>query len=170
MEISLLNPILNSKKKSSSIHKKKNPVSHECEIMDSYLLNDINNAKKDIETILLHLDYQTDPDLIDSYSYQLKGAYMRYRFLLRQIQQTTNCQTFYKVKNTPAFLLRDVHYIISSHPCSAPGHFIICRISLHIYSMFHKHHLSYKVLLCNHPAQLLKYAPYHQTLLWQLQQ
>ena len=61
------------------------------ETSDSYLLKDINNAKKDINTILQHLDYQTDPDLIDSYSYQLKGAYMRYKFLLRQIRQTTNC-------------------------------------------------------------------------------
>lgn len=54
---------------------------------DSLLINDLGNAKKDIDTILLHLDYQTDPDMIDCYTYQLKGAYMRYRFLLRQIQQ-----------------------------------------------------------------------------------
>lgn len=54
---------------------------------ESPLMKDINKAKRDIETILLHLDYQTDPDLIDCYSYELKGAYMRYKFLLRQIQE-----------------------------------------------------------------------------------
>lgn len=54
---------------------------------ESPLIKDINKTKQDIETILLHLDYQTDPDLIDSYSYELKGAYMRYKFLLRQIQE-----------------------------------------------------------------------------------
>ncbi len=72
-------------------HKKKNPSPHQNELKDSYLLADIDNAKKDIETLLLHLNYQTDPDLIDCYSYQLKGAYMRYKFLLRQIQQVTQC-------------------------------------------------------------------------------
>lgn len=72
-------------------HEKKNPNSHKNENSDSYLIDDINTAKRDIETLLLHLDYQTDPDLIDCYSYQLKGAYMRYKFLLRQIQQTSNC-------------------------------------------------------------------------------
>lgn len=103
MEISLLKPFNSSAKKQISTqsnsfeddltttHKKKNPTSQQTGITDSYLLKDINNTKKDIETILLHLNYQTDPDLIDSYSYQLKSAYMRYKFLLRQIQNTTNC-------------------------------------------------------------------------------
>ncbi len=56
----------------------------------SFLMEDIHRVKRDIETLLLHLDYETDPDLIDSYTYQLKGAYMRYKFLLRQIQQEQN--------------------------------------------------------------------------------
>jgi len=55
-------------------------------ITDSALLMEMHNAKKDIDTILLHLNYQTDPDLIDCYTYQLKGAYMRYKFLLKQVQ------------------------------------------------------------------------------------
>lgn len=69
--------------------KKKNRFSQNSVTTDSSLLVDLNNAKKDIDTLLLHLDYQTDPDLIDCYTYQLKGAYMRYKFLLRQAQQTT---------------------------------------------------------------------------------
>ncbi len=55
---------------------------------DASLVNDLQNTKNMIDTLLLHLDYQTDPDLIDCYSYQLKGAYMQYRFLLKKIQQT----------------------------------------------------------------------------------
>ena len=36
---------------------------------------------------LADLNYQTDPDMIDCYTYQLKGAYMRYKFLLKQVQK-----------------------------------------------------------------------------------
>lgn len=71
-------------------HKKKNPSSQKTAMTDSSLVYGLSNAKKDIDTILLHLDYQTDPDLIDSYTYQLKGAYCRYKFFLRQIQKTVN--------------------------------------------------------------------------------
>jgi hypothetical protein len=49
-------------------------------------VSDLNQAKKEIDTLLLHLNYYTDPDLIDSYTYQLKGAYLKYRFFLRQLQ------------------------------------------------------------------------------------
>lgn len=85
----LTKPILQSHSKHTS-NKKKNQSS-QAESSDSCLIDDINLAKRDIETLLSHLDYQTDPDMIDCYSYQLKGAYMKYKFLLRQIQQTTNC-------------------------------------------------------------------------------
>lgn len=74
-------------------HEKKNPDSHEHTIPDSLLMEDIGNVKKDIDTLLLHLDYQTDPDMIDCYTYQLKGAYMKYKFLLRKIQQTGQATT-----------------------------------------------------------------------------
>lgn len=67
--------------------KKRNPLSHTTVITDSSLLMDLRDAKKDIDTILLHLNYQTDPDMIDCYTYQLKGAYMRYKFLLKQVQK-----------------------------------------------------------------------------------
>lgn len=67
-------------------HKKKRVVSPQSANTNSSLIHDLNNAKKDIDTILLHLNYQTDPDLIDCYTYQLKGAYMRYKFLLRLAQ------------------------------------------------------------------------------------
>lgn len=68
-------------------HKKKSRLTQEITVSDPTLLDDLGNVKRDIDTILLHLNYQTDPDLIDSYAYQLKSAYMRYKFLLRQIQK-----------------------------------------------------------------------------------
>ncbi len=68
-------------------NKKRNPSSQLTVTTDSSLLIDLNNTKKKIDTLLLHLNYQTDPDLIDCYAYQLKGAYMQYKFLLKQIQQ-----------------------------------------------------------------------------------
>ena len=90
MSTSILNqPLLQNHTKHTT-NKKKNQPS-QMERSDSCLIDDINLAKRDIETLLAHLDYQTDPDMIDCYSYQLKGAYMKYKFLLRQIQQTTNC-------------------------------------------------------------------------------
>lgn len=90
MAIPMLTSVNTSVKRETATQEKKNPNSHVNENTSSYLLDDIHTTKRDIETLLLHLDYQTDPDLIDSYSYQLKGAYMRYKFLLRQIQQDTN--------------------------------------------------------------------------------
>lgn len=66
--------------------KKKSPSPQNCTVTDSSLLIEMHQAKQDIDTILLHLNYQTDPDLIDCYIYQLKGAYMSYKFLLKQAQ------------------------------------------------------------------------------------
>ncbi len=68
-------------------NKKKNPFSQIAATTDSSLLIDLDNTKKEIDTLLLHLNDQTDPDLIDCYAYQLKGAYMQYKFLLKQMKQ-----------------------------------------------------------------------------------
>ena len=70
------------------MRKKKNPSSQTV-TTDSSLYKDMLIAKKEIDTLLSHLNYQTDPDLIDCYAYQLKGAYMRYKFLLKQIRLQT---------------------------------------------------------------------------------
>ena len=67
------------------MHKKKNPISQTV-ITDSSLRKELSNTKKEIDTLLSHLNDQTDPDLIDCYTYQLKGAYMRYKFLLKEIR------------------------------------------------------------------------------------
>ena len=71
--------------------KKKNLPSLTAVTADSALLMDLNHTKEQIDTLLIHLGYQTDPDMIDSYTYQLKGAYMQYKFLLRQIEQERSC-------------------------------------------------------------------------------
>ena len=71
--------------------KKKNLPPHTSVTADSALLIDLNHTKEKIDTLLLHLNYQTDPDLIDCYAYQLKGAYMQYKFLLKQIEQDRSC-------------------------------------------------------------------------------
>lgn len=65
---------------------KKNLLKRNYALTDSSLLTEMDHAKNDIDAILSHLNYQTDPDLIDCYTYQLKGAYLRYRFLLKQTQ------------------------------------------------------------------------------------
>lgn len=70
------------------MRKKKNPLSQTV-ITDSSLRHEMADTKKEIDTLLSHLNSQTDPDLIDSYAYQLKGAYMRYKFLLKQVRMLT---------------------------------------------------------------------------------
>ena len=67
------------------MHKKKNPSSQTV-TTDSSLREEMLNTKREMDTLLSHLNYQTDPDLIDCYTYQLKGTYMRYKFLLKQIR------------------------------------------------------------------------------------
>lgn len=74
-------------KKTKNTQKKRNQSSQPNVNSNSSFQIDLYNAKCDIDTILLHLNDQTDPDMIDCYTYQLKGAYMRYRFLLKQIKE-----------------------------------------------------------------------------------
>lgn len=78
------------KRKQKKTKQKKNLSSHTTATTDSSLYDDLTLAKKDIDTILFHLSYQTEPDLIDACSYQLKSAYMRYKYYLQQIQKTTD--------------------------------------------------------------------------------
>lgn len=66
---------------------KKNQPSQFTVTTDSLLIEDLKGAKRNIDTILNHLNYCTEPDLIDSYTYELKAAYLRYKYLLQQLQQ-----------------------------------------------------------------------------------
>lgn len=48
------------------------------------LLDEIAQARQDIEDAYTNFQNASDPDLIDSYIYMGNAAWMRYRFLLRQ--------------------------------------------------------------------------------------
>lgn len=74
------------------MRKKKNPPSRAA-ISDSSLLSELAATKLSIDTLLSCLNEQTDPDLIDSYSYELKGAYLRYKFLIKQARLLTEHTT-----------------------------------------------------------------------------
>lgn len=48
------------------------------------LLDEIAQARQDLEDAYTNFQNASDPDLIDSYIYSGNAAWMRYRFLLRQ--------------------------------------------------------------------------------------
>ncbi|MGF0033789.1 YaaL family protein [Bariatricus sp. SGI.154] len=48
------------------------------------LLDEIAQARQDLEDAYMNFQNASDPDLIDSYIYSGNAAWMRYRFLLRQ--------------------------------------------------------------------------------------
>lgn len=53
----------------------------------SQMLQNIQQAKTDLDCAYQNFDHATDPDLIDCYIYQLKSAQMRYKYLLDRIKQ-----------------------------------------------------------------------------------
>lgn len=48
------------------------------------LMDEIANARLEIEEAYLNFQYASDPDMIDCYIYKGNAAWLRYRFLLRQ--------------------------------------------------------------------------------------
>ncbi|MCU6761889.1 Protein of uncharacterised function (DUF2508) [uncultured Roseburia sp.] len=48
----------------------------------SVILEDIEQAKSDLDCAYINFENAIEPDLIDCYIYQLKSAQMRYKFLL----------------------------------------------------------------------------------------
>lgn len=50
------------------------------------LLDEIAKARQEIEEAYLNFQNASDPDLIDSYIYRGNAAWLRYRFLLRQLK------------------------------------------------------------------------------------
>ena len=48
------------------------------------LLDEIDNARREIDDAYNNFQNASDPDLIDSYIYMGNAALLRYRFLLRQ--------------------------------------------------------------------------------------
>ncbi len=59
------------------------------------LLEDIETIKRAHAAALSHLENTTDPDLIDSYIYELNAVQVRYKFLLKLAKKNniTNIET-----------------------------------------------------------------------------
>ena len=60
---------------------------------DKELLLLIANTQKELETAYSCFENVVDPDLIDSCIYQVNAIQYRYKFLLRQIKQSTPSST-----------------------------------------------------------------------------
>ena len=50
------------------------------------LLDEIAQARREIEDAYTNFQNASDPDLIDSYIYEGNAAWKRYRFLLKQVR------------------------------------------------------------------------------------
>ncbi len=50
------------------------------------LKNEIEAVQQSLETANSHFENASDPDLIDSYIYEMNAISFRYRYLLRQIR------------------------------------------------------------------------------------
>lgn len=60
------------------------------------LLDDIARIKQAHDITLAHLECTTDPDLIDSYIYELNAVQVRYKFLLKLAKENniTNLEPY----------------------------------------------------------------------------
>ena len=63
--------------------RKKNPVIRARE----YLIKEIEDLKQALETTNSNFENTCDPDLIDSYIYEMNAISFRYRYLLRQMRE-----------------------------------------------------------------------------------
>lgn len=68
-------------------HKKK------VNLQEEALLQEIERTKIALETAYSNFENSLDPDLIDSYIYEVNAVQKRYKFLLRQIKslESQNC-------------------------------------------------------------------------------
>lgn len=69
-------------------HRKRN-ISQEQE----ELMLEIKKTKMALETAYCNFQYSIDPDLIDSYIYEVNAVQKRYKFLLKQVKnlEQENC-------------------------------------------------------------------------------
>lgn len=68
-----------SKKVQRAIYNKEKRMTAE----ERKLLQEIEEANKEMITAFNHFEYVTDPDLIEYYTYQYKAAQIKYGYLLR---------------------------------------------------------------------------------------
>lgn len=57
---------------------------------ENQLLTDLMKTKKDLDDAYTNFQNVVDPDLIDSYIYEVNAVQKRYRFLLQQVK-TMGC-------------------------------------------------------------------------------
>lgn len=63
---------------------KKNPASQ----AKTQLMQEIETLQQALETANSNFENVCDPDLIDSYIYEINALSVRYKYLLRQVQET----------------------------------------------------------------------------------
>lgn len=56
-------------------------------LLKEQLLEEIETLKQSLETANSNFENVSDPDLIDSYIYEMNALSFRYRYLLRQVKQ-----------------------------------------------------------------------------------
>ena len=61
----------------------------------SSLIDALDQACYDLETAYLGFEYVTDPDLIDSYIYEMNSILKKYRYLLQLLRQSSILTTDY---------------------------------------------------------------------------
>ena len=69
--------------------KKQNPV-RQAKSSKLQLLQEIENLKQSLETANSNFENVSDPDLIDSYIYEMNAISFRYKYLLRQMKVFEN--------------------------------------------------------------------------------
>lgn len=58
-----------------------------CTSEKNLILQDLQQAKSDLDCAYSNFENAVDPDLIDCYIYQLKSAQLRYKFLLERAKK-----------------------------------------------------------------------------------
>lgn len=66
--------------------KKKDPI---CQIREQ-LEQEIERLQQSLETVNSNFDNVSDPDLVDSYIYELNALSFRYKYLLRQMRDLSH--------------------------------------------------------------------------------
>ena len=66
--------------------KKKDPA---CQVREQ-LEREIERLQQSLETVNSNFDNVSDPDLVDSYIYELNALSFRYKYLLRQMRELSH--------------------------------------------------------------------------------
>lgn len=51
------------------------------------LMDDIKKTRQALDTVYCNFQYVSDPDLIDCYIYEMNSVHLRYKYLMKQLQQ-----------------------------------------------------------------------------------